>query len=136
MDFEYATTTAETAMRAMAERRGPPTRQNFQVVFKYALGTSADLTRTINILVGNKRKFDAATNEELFRTYVGPQMVSTEAVLNNDSQQLHAFLASAKQFLARAVADNQEQIRAIHDVVDRTETGDDPKILIARLIES
>jgi diguanylate cyclase len=37
--------------------------------------------------------------------------------------------------LARAVADNREQIRAIHDVVDRTESGDDPKVLIARLIE-
>jgi diguanylate cyclase len=135
MDLEYATTVAEKAMQSMAEQRVPPTPQNFQVWFKYALGTSAELTRTINILVGNKRKFDAATNEELFRTYVGPQMVSTEAVLNNASQQLHGVLASAKQFLARAVADNQEQIRAIHDVVDRTETGDDPKVLIASLIE-
>ena len=135
MDFEYATTVAETAMQHMGEQRVPPTPQNFQVWFKYALGTSADLTRTINILIGNKRKFDAATNEELFRTYIGPQMVSTEAVLNNASRDLHGVLASAKQFLARAVADNREQIRAIHDVVDRTETGDDPKVLIARLIE-
>ena len=135
MDFEYATTAAETAMRAMAEQRVPPTPQNFQVWFKYALGTSADLTRTINILIANKRKFDAATNEELFDTYVGPQVVSTDTVLNNASQQLHGVLTSAKQFLATAVADNQEQIRAISNVADRTEAGIDPKILIENLID-
>jgi diguanylate cyclase len=135
MDLEYATTVAEKAMRAMAEQRVPPTPQNFQVWFKFALGISADLNRTINILIGNKRKFDAATNDELFRTYVGPQMVSPDAVINNASQQLHGVLTSAKQFLARAVADNQEQIRAISDVADRTETGDDPKLLIESLME-
>jgi diguanylate cyclase len=135
MDFEYATTVAEKAMRLMAEQRVLPTPQNFQVWFKYSLGTSADLTRTINILIGNKRKFDAATSEELFRTYVGPQVVSIETVLNNASEQLHDVLISAKQFLARAVADNQEQIRAITDVADRTGTGDDPKLLIENLME-
>ncbi len=135
MDFEYATTIAEKAMRVMAEQHVLPTPQNFHVWFKYALGTSADLTRTINILIGNRRKFDAATNEELFRTYVGPQVVSSETVLNNASQQLHDVLISAKQFLARAVADNQEQIRAINDVADRTGNGDDPKLLIESLIE-
>jgi diguanylate cyclase len=135
MDFEYATTVAEKAMSAMAEQRVPPTPQNFQVWFKYALGTSADLNRTIDILIGNKRKFDAATNEELFRTYVGPQMVSTEAVVNNASQQLHGVLSSAKQFLATAVADNQEQLRAMNDVADRTEKGVDPKVLIESLME-
>jgi diguanylate cyclase len=135
MDFEYATTVAEKAMSAMAEQRVPPSPQNFQVWFKYALGTSADLNRTIDILIGNKRKFDAATNEELFRTYIGPQMVSTEAVVNNASQQLHGVLSSAKQFLATAVADNQEQLRAMNDVADRTEKGVDPKVLIESLME-
>lgn len=135
MDVEYVTAVAEKALCAMAEQRIPPTPQNFQVWFKYALGISADLTRTINILIGNRRKFDAATNEELFRTYVGPQVVSTETAINNASQQLHDVLTSAKQFLARAVADNREQIRAINDVADRTETGDDPKLLIESLME-
>ena len=135
MDVEYVTAVAEKALCAMAEQRIPPTPRNFQVWFKYALGISADLTRTINILIGNRRKFDAATNEELFRTYVGPQVVSTETAINNASQQLHDVLTSAKQFLARAVADNREQIRAINDVADRTETGDDPKLLIESLME-
>jgi diguanylate cyclase len=133
LDCEYATTVAEEAMRVMVKQRVPPTPKNFHVWFKYALGTSADLKRTINILIGNKRKFDAATNDELFRTYIGPQVVSTEMALNNASEQLHEVLASAKQFLERAVADNQEQIRAINDVADRTET-DDPKLLIESLI--
>ena len=134
MDCEYATTVAEKAMSVMAEQRIPPTPKNFHVWFKYALGTSADLNRTINILIGNKRKFDAATCEELFRTYVGPHVVSDETVFNNASQQLHGVLTSAKQFLTQAVADNQEQIRAFNDVADQTQNGVDPKLLIESLM--
>ena len=135
MDFEYAMPVAEKAMGFMSAQGVPPTPKNFHVWFTYALGTSADLNRTINILIGNKRKFDAATNEELFRTYVGPHVVSDDMVLNNASQQLHGVLTSAKEFLERAVADNQEQIRAISDVADRTQTGVDPRLLIESLME-
>ena len=60
LDFEYATSVAEKAMRSMAEQRVPPTPNNFHVWFKYALGTPPVLKRAIDILIGNKRKFDAA----------------------------------------------------------------------------
>src|ERR1700736_4451616 len=71
LDFEYATSVAEKAMRSMAEQRVPPTPNNFHVWFKYSLGTPPELKRAIDILIGNKLKFNAATNRGLFATYVG-----------------------------------------------------------------
>ena len=66
LDFEYATSVAEKAVRSMAEQRVPPTPNNFHVWFKYVLGTPPELKRAIDILIGNKRKFDVATNHEIY----------------------------------------------------------------------
>jgi len=132
VDFEYATNVAEKAMQAMAAQRVPPTPNNFQVWFKYSLGKAPDLKRTIDILIANKRKFDTATNHDLFTTYIGSQGVD-EAVAHDVSQQLHSVMASAKQFLTTAISDNRSQIRAIGDVAERGEAGVDPKLLIESL---
>ncbi len=134
VDFEYATAVAEKAMRSMAQQRVPPTPNNFHTWFKYSLGTSPDLKRAIDILVGNKRKFDTTTNHDLFATYVAPHTTG-EIDLNNVSQQLHTVMASAKQFLTVAIADNRSQIKAINDVADQTEVvGVDPKLLVENLL--
>ena len=133
VDFEYATAVAEKAMRSMAQQRVPPTPNNFHTWFKYSLGTSPDLKRAIDILVGNKRKFDTTTNHDLFATYVAPH-TSGETDLNNVSQQLHTVMASAKQFLTVAIADNRSQIKAMNDVADQTEVGVDPKLLVENLL--
>ena len=53
---------------------------------------------------------------------------------NDVSQQLHSVMASAKQFLTTAIADNRTQMEAINDVADRSEAGVDPKLLIESLI--
>jgi diguanylate cyclase len=132
IDFEYATTVAEKAMQSMATQRVPPTPNNFQVWFKYSLGTAPDLKRTIDILIANKRKFDTATNHDLFTTYIGTQGAD-EAAAHDVSEQLHSVMASAKQFLTTAIADNRSQIRAMGDVADRSEAGVDPKSLIETL---
>ena len=73
LDFEYVTGVAEKAMRAVTEQRVPPTPDNFHVWFKYALGIPVELKRTIDILLAGKRKFDKATNRDLYTTYVGSQ---------------------------------------------------------------
>ncbi len=133
LDFEYATSVAEKTMRVMGEQRVPPTPNNFQVWFKYSLGMPPDLKRTIDILIGNKRKFDAATNHGLFETYVGSQGAD-EAAAYKASEQLHSVMDSAKQFLSTAIADNRSQIQAIGDVAEATEAGADPKLLIESLM--
>ena len=116
-------------MRPIAEQHVPPTPNNFHVWFKYALGTPPELKRTIDILVANKRKFDAATNRDLYTTYVGSKGTD-EAVAYHVSQQLHAVLASAQQFLNTAIADNRTQMEAISEVADRSEAGVDPRLLV------
>src|SRR5690349_15657350 len=98
LDFEYATSVAEEAMRLMAEHRVPPTPNNFHVWFNYTLGSPPVLKRAIDILIGNKRKFDAHTNREIYNSYVGSK-ASDEAVAYEVSQQLHSVMASARQFL-------------------------------------
>src|SRR5229473_1854243 len=108
----------------MSQHRIPPTPNNFQTWFKYSLGTSSGLKRAIDILVGNKRKFDATTNHDLFAAYVGPQTAADDTDLNNVSQQLHSVMASAKQFLTVAIA----------DVADQSEVEVDPKSLIENLM--
>ena len=134
LDFEYATSVAEKAMRAMAEQRVPPTPNNFHVWFNYVLGTPPVLKRAIDILIGNKRKFDAAHQPrnlcELYRRRKPPN----EAVAYDVSQQLHSVMTSAKQFLTTAIADNRTQMAAINDVSERTEAGLDPKLLIESLM--
>jgi diguanylate cyclase len=134
LDFEYATSVAERAMRLMAEQRVPATPNNFHVWFKYALGSSPDLKRTIDILIGNKRKFDADTNRDLFATYAGSQVIAEDAVINNASQQLHSVMTSAKRFLTTAIADNRTHMQAISDVADQTEAGVDPRSLVEGLM--
>ncbi len=132
LDFEYVAGMAEKAMGSMVEQRVPPTPHNFHVWFKYALGSSADLKRTIDILVGNKRKFDAATSRDLYTTYVGAKGTD-EAVAHDVSQQLHEVMESARQFLATAITDNRTQIAAISEVAERSE-ADDPRLLIETLM--
>ena len=133
LDVEYATSIAEKAMQSMAEQHVPPTPHNFHVWFNYSLGAPPVLKRAIDILIGNKRKFDAHTNRELYESYVGSK-ASDEAVAYEVSQQLHGVMSSAKQFLSTAIADNRTQMAAINDVTARTEAGVDPKQLIESLM--
>jgi len=133
VDFEYATAVAEKAMHSMSRHRVPPTPNNFHTWFKYSLGTSPDLKRAIDILVGNRRKFDATTNHDLFTTYVGSH-VAADTDINNVSQQLHSVMASAKRFLTVAIADNRSQMRAMGDIADQGEVGVDPTLLVENLL--
>jgi diguanylate cyclase len=133
LDFEFVTGVAEKAMRAATEHRVPPTPQNFHVWFKYALGIPVELKRTIDILITSKRKFDAATNRDLYLTYVGSKGTD-DAVAHQVSQQLHTVLESAQEFLNAAIADNRTQIEAINKVADRSEAGVDPRLLVKTLM--
>jgi diguanylate cyclase len=133
IDFEYATPVAEKAMRLMVQHRIPATPNNYQLWFKYSLGTSSDLTRTLDILISNKQKFDTATNHDLFTTYIGSQGAEA-AVVHQVSQQLHGVMDSAKEYLTAAIAENRTHMEAIGDVADRTGNGVDPKFLIEKLV--
>src|SRR5258708_8349765 len=110
-------------MRSMEQNRVPPTPNNFHTWFKYSLGTSPDLKRAIDILVGNKRKFDTTTNHDLFATYVGSQAAAADTHLNNVSHQLHSVIASANQYLTVSIPDNRSPIPTINNAIDTSTTA-------------
>jgi diguanylate cyclase len=134
LDFEYARSIAEKALRSMADHRVPLTPNNFHVWFSYWIGMPPALKRAIDIVIGNKRKFDAATNRGLYESYIGSK-AADEAVAHDVSQQLHAVMTSAKQFLSKAIADNRSHMAAINEVTEQSEAGIDPKILVQSLVQ-
>jgi diguanylate cyclase len=134
LDFEYATSIAQQAQGLMARHGVPPTPDNFAVWFKYALGTSPQLQAAINVLIGNKRKFDTPTNRDLHRAYVGGQ-AAERAVDLGVSEQLSALMSGAQQFLAAAIDDNRLQMRALDGVAAGASDEGEPRRLIESLVQ-
>ncbi|MCK1739892.1 GGDEF domain-containing protein [Bradyrhizobium sp. 139] len=130
LDHDYAASIAGRAMRSMAEQRIPPTPTNFAVWFQYFAGSHDDLRNAIDLLIDHNRSFDSRTNQDLFETYVAPQ-VSAVVVT---SERLHALMGTAKEFLATAIADNHSQMQAISEVADQGKAGVDPKALVGQLM--
>jgi diguanylate cyclase len=131
LDCDYAVSVAGRAMRGMAERRIPPTPNNFAVWFHYFIGARDDLRGAIDLLVDHNRSFDARINQRLFETYVRS---NEGAVASETSERLLALMGTAKEFLATAIADNNSQMQAISEVADQGRAGVDPKALVAQLM--
>lgn len=132
LDYDYAASVAQKAMQCMAEQRVPATPDNFNVWFVYSMGVPSDLQRAIDILIGNKRRFDAVINRDLFSTYIATADGSAASMA---SQRLHSVMDAAQAFLAAAIADNHSQMRAISVVAGQTEAGADPKMLVQQLVD-
>ena len=133
VDFEYATTIADRASQFMSQHAVPPTPENFSVWFNYAMGASPALRKTIDILVANKRKFDSATNHDLYVTYVKPRADS--GVAEDFPEQLQGVISSAKEFLATAISDNRTQIETLGEVTSQCGASSDPRPIIERLVK-
>src|SRR3954469_13874712 len=132
MDVEYASTVADRAIRSMSQQSVPATPSNFTVWFNYAMGASPALRKTIDILIGNKRKFDASINHELYATYVGAQ--PDPSITGDFPEQLHGVIAGAKQFLETAISDNRTQIKALDEVSAQVRPDSDPRPIIEKLV--
>jgi diguanylate cyclase len=136
MDVEYATTVADRAIRSMSQQSVPVTPGNFSVWFDYAMGTSPALRKTIDVLIGNKRKFDASINRELYATFVKPPSGADAA--GDFPEQLQGVISSAREFLATAISDNRTQIEALGQVTSRVNSpgqlNGDPRAIIEQLV--
>jgi diguanylate cyclase len=130
LDFDYATVIADRVNRLMSQHRVPPTPNNFSVWFSYATGASPALRKTIDILVANKRKFDSATNRDLYVTYINPLSDGDDV-----PEQLQGVISSAKQFLATAISDNRTQIEALGDASSECQAASDPRPIIEKLVK-
>lgn len=133
VDFDYATVIADRANRLMSQHAVPPTPDNFSVWCNYAMGASPALRKTIDILVGNKRRFDSSTNRDLYVTYVNPR--SDYGVAEDFPEQLRVVISSAKQFLAAAISDNRTQIEALGEVTSECQAVSDPRSIIEKLVK-
>lgn len=132
MDVEYAATVADRAIRSMSQQSVPATPNNFSVWFNYALGTSPVLRKTIDILVGNKRKFDASVNRELYATYIDPR--SGPGAIVDFSEQMQGVITDAMQFLTTAITDNRSQIEVLGKVSSQVQVDSDPRPIIEKLV--
>jgi diguanylate cyclase len=133
LDFDHTTATAGRALQLMAENAVPATPQNFEVWFKFALGTSPELSKIINILIDSKRGFDSATNRGLFETYVGGDP-DREAGHVDIVLQLQALLSTARDYLDVSAADNRNHVAALGGVAAQMEQNCDPRPIIQRLV--
>jgi diguanylate cyclase len=129
---EYATSVADRAIRSMSQQSVPVTPGNFSVWFDYAMGTSPALRKTIDILINNKRTFDASINRELYATFVKPHAGPDTS--GDFPDQLQSVISSAKEFLAAAISDNRTQIEALDEVTSQVAADSDPRPIIERLV--
>ena len=130
-DYDYAASIAGRAMRSMAEQRIAPTPANFAVWYQYFAGSHDDLRNAIDLLIDHNRPFDSRTNQDLFETYIAPQVSATVV---HTSERLHTLMGAAKEFLTTAIADNRSQMQVISEVADQGKAGVDPKALVAQLM--
>jgi len=133
LDYEYASAAAQRAILQMAERGILPTPNNFSVWFNYCLGISPDLKRAIDVLAGNKKKFDVNTMRDLFSHYVETSTVDN-VLSESISQQLASIMNDAKHLLNVAIFDNHTQLQAMGRVADEAGAGADSQFLIQRLV--
>jgi diguanylate cyclase len=133
VDFDYATTLADRANDFMAQHRVPPTPENFAVWFFYAMGGSLTLKKTIDVLIANKRNFDAVVNRDLYVTYVKPH--SDPALTEDFPEQVHGVIASAQEFLASAISDNRSQMESLGEVSSECRVAADPRPIIEKLLK-
>ena len=132
-DLGYAAAIADQANQLMSQNGVPPLPENFSVWFNYAMGASPALKRTIDILIANKRKFDTATNRDLYLTFVNPQARS--AVAEDLPEQLQSVISSAREFLNTAITDNRTQMVALGEVSSQCHVVNDPRPIIERLVK-
>jgi diguanylate cyclase len=133
VDLEHATATAGRALQLMAQHAVPATPQNFEIWYKFALGTSPELNQVVKILIGNKRSFDSATNRSLYLTYVDPGP-DPNAKHSEVSGQLHDLLSTAQGYLGRSLADNRAHVEALDGVASKIGKDGDPRAIIEALV--
>ncbi len=132
VDPAYASSMAGRALQLMAQHNIPATPQNFEVWFTFARGTAPDLNKTINILVGNNRPFDAGTNHSLYVNYIEGRADWAQHSLV--STRLYKVLLNAQRFLASTLIDNRKQVEVLDTVAAQMDDEANPRPIIKALV--
>jgi len=133
-DVDHATAMAARALQLMTRHKVPATPQNFEVWFKFALGTTPELNQAVNILITNKRPFDAAASRSLFLNYVAAT-TDWDAEHSEISERLHKVLADAQDFLARTLTENRNHVEALGGVGAQIDEHASPRSIIQGLMD-
>jgi diguanylate cyclase len=116
----------------MSQLSVPATPNNYSVWFYYVIGTLPDLRKTIDALLDNQCKFDAAINRELYNVLASAQ---SDSSFDWDApQQLNSIIDSTKRVLTDAISDNKTQIETLGQVSSRADAGSDPSLIFKTLI--
>jgi diguanylate cyclase len=132
VDAEYASSMAGRALQLMARYNIPATPQNFEVWFTFARGTAPDLNKTINILLGNKRPFDAGINQGLYANYIESRSDWTQHTLV--TAELQKVLLNAQRFLATTLVDNRKHVQTLDSVASQIDEQANPRPIIKALV--
>ena len=132
IDLDYARTVADRANHYMAFHGIAPTPDNFSVWFSYSRGDHPELKRTVDVLVVGKKRFDAKTNRELYKTYLASGFAA--AVSGEMPGQFKSVMTEASRYVADAIADNHTQMQVMDEVAEQASSGIDPKHLVKRLM--
>jgi diguanylate cyclase len=131
VDFGYATSIAEMAMRCMSEQQVAPTPEHFRLWYIYCQDTNPGLKRAIDVLISNRKTFDSQTMRDLISVYIdgvtAPDNYET-------SQKLSEVMSEARKYLSTAASDNQAHMREIKSIAAKGEAGQEPLELIKNLM--
>jgi diguanylate cyclase len=131
MDAEYAASVFERVGKLMAFHGVPATPINYTVWFEYVRGASPFLRKTIDVLIANRRSFDASVNREL-----GAYFLEGRGAEGGVPDQLADVLDDAKGLLTNAISDSDKHMTALAQVSRSIVSPDaDPRSTLLRLAE-
>lgn len=128
IDLNYAVSLSKQALEYMSRHGVPPSPDNFAIWFRYAARSSAELNKTIDVLIGNRKTFDEQTNRDLVRIYL---LGDQHADLSNKIRDL---VNSARTLVTGAIDDQNAHISALKGFSAQASQGD-PKVLISKLVD-
>jgi len=128
----HADSVSKHALQLMAQLNIPLTPMNFTTWFAYVLGRSVALRKTIDILRSNKRRFDKALNNELYRTFVESNASLGDAA-SSISDELGTILISVKNDISGAIAESVAQAEGLTEVGRALGSSGGAQIALRRL---
>lgn len=112
----------------MSRHGVPPNPDNFSIWFRYAARSSAELNKTIDVLISNRKTFDEQTNRDLVSICL---LGGHRADLSDTVRDL---VNSARGMLTSAIDDQNAHILALEGFAVQA-SEDDPKSMISKLVD-
>ncbi len=131
---EQATEYAQSALKKMEEKGIPANPNNFTVWFHYVTGKYPDLTRTIEILLGNNKEFTGTRNAELFQKFFA---FDTEgAALNDATDKIQAELNAILKNIGAAGGNAATYGKTLETFSGDMNSGGDIKEIISKALDA